>query len=164
MPGAQFVEALRHLARHDVELIVVGMLSAVLQGAPVTTFDVDIVHRRTPENVKKLIGALNAIDAIYRNDRRRIAPGESHLLGPGHQLLTTRFGDIDCLGAIDGDRTYEELVGQTVVLELGEGLSCRALAIEQLLGIKERAGRPKDIAVLPVLRATIAERDKDRET
>lgn len=136
------------------------MLSGVLHGAPVTTFDVDIVHRRTPENVQRLVAALKEIDAVYRADRRRIAPGESHLSGPGHQLLTTRLGDIDCLGTIDGEQTFEDLITEAVTLELGEGLRCRALSLEQLIGIKERAGRPKDLAALPVLRATLEERSR----
>ena len=39
-----------------VELVLVGGLAAVAQGAPLTTHDVDIVHRRTPENVDRLMG------------------------------------------------------------------------------------------------------------
>jgi hypothetical protein len=41
-----------------VELIVVGMTARVLEGAPTTTLDVDIVHRRTRENVARLLSAL----------------------------------------------------------------------------------------------------------
>jgi len=36
----------------EVELVLVGGLAAVTHGAPVTTFDVEIVHRRTPEGDK----------------------------------------------------------------------------------------------------------------
>jgi hypothetical protein len=32
----------------------VGGVSAVLHGAPVTTFDLDIVHARDPENIARL--------------------------------------------------------------------------------------------------------------
>lgn len=35
-------DILRTLARHDVELIVVGGMAAALQGAPVNTLDIDI--------------------------------------------------------------------------------------------------------------------------
>jgi len=31
---------------HDVDFIVVGALSSVLQGAPISFFDIDIVHAR----------------------------------------------------------------------------------------------------------------------
>jgi hypothetical protein len=45
------------LNEHAVEYFIVGALAAVLQGAPVVTFDVDIVHRRSPENVTRLLTA-----------------------------------------------------------------------------------------------------------
>jgi len=81
---ADFVAILRALSDHEVDYLVVGMLAAVLQGAPAVTFDVDIVHRRSPENVARLLAALRDLDAVYRGDPRRLRPVETHLLGPGH--------------------------------------------------------------------------------
>lgn len=46
---------LRVLADGEVRFIVVGGIAAVAQGAPVVTFDVDIVHERSPENVRRLL-------------------------------------------------------------------------------------------------------------
>jgi hypothetical protein len=43
------------LADHRVEFIVIGGVCAVLHGAPVTTFDLDVVHSRTPENLNRLL-------------------------------------------------------------------------------------------------------------
>jgi len=157
MSAARFLELLRHLARNDVEMIVVGRLAAVLQGAPVTTFDLDVLHRRTPENVKRLAEALREIGAVYRTDSRKLPTGESHLIGPDHQLLTTRLGMIDCLGTIDGESTFDDLLPDSTELDLGEGLRCRVVKLERLIGIKARAGRPKDLAALPVLNATLDE-------
>ncbi|MGB8328982.1 MAG: hypothetical protein WCE62_02570 [Polyangiales bacterium] len=37
-----------------MEFIIVGGAAAVLHGAPITTEDLDIVHRRSPENVARL--------------------------------------------------------------------------------------------------------------
>jgi hypothetical protein len=157
MPRARFAEILRLLAVHDVEFVVVGMTAGVLHGAPVTTVDLDVVHRRTRENVARLLGALADLDAVYRHDPRRLRPAESHLVSPGHQLLTTSQGDLDCLGAIDQDRGYEQLLGQTVEMSIGEGRTVRVLSLPALIEAKERAGRPKDLAALPVLRATLDE-------
>ncbi len=45
-----FLGTLSVLAAHKVDFIVVGGVSAVLQGAPIATFDLDIVHSRGPAN------------------------------------------------------------------------------------------------------------------
>jgi hypothetical protein len=37
-----------------------------LQGAPATTLDLDIVHRRTPENVERLLSVLQLLNAVVR--------------------------------------------------------------------------------------------------
>jgi hypothetical protein len=162
MKSARFAEILRLFAKNDVEVIVVGLLAGVLQGAPVTTGDVDVVHRRSPENVARLLRVLRQIDAVYRHDPRRLAPNESHLLGPGHQLLESKLGDVDCLGAIDAGKTYEDLIGATTLMELGHGLALPVIELDTLIEIKRRAGRPKDIAVLPILEATRDERNRLR--
>jgi hypothetical protein len=153
---ARLVEALRLLAFEGVEVILVGMLSAVVRGAPATTFDIDVVHRRTPENVDRLLGVLLSIDAVHRGDSRRLKPTRESLLGSGHQLLSTRLGDIDCLGQIHKGDRYEDLLAHSDLMPLGEGLSLRILRLEKLIEIKRAAGRAKDKAVLPLLEETLA--------
>jgi hypothetical protein len=157
MPHARFAEILRLLADHDVEFVVVGMTAGILHGAPVTTVDLDVVHRRSPENVARLLRVLGELGAVYRHDPRQLRPAESHLAGPGHQLLSTTCGDLDCLGTIDQDRGYEDLLAQTVEMRLAGGRTVRVLSLPALIEAKERTGRPKDLAALPVLRATLDE-------
>jgi hypothetical protein len=157
MKRARFADILELLAENEVDFIVVGMTAGILHGAPVTTVDLDVVHRRTPENVARLLRALAALDAVYRHDPRMLRPGESHLSGPGHQLLTTTHGDLDCLGTIDEDRGYEELLEQAEEMRLTSGRSIQVLSLPALIEAKERSGRPKDLAALPVLRATLDE-------
>lgn len=157
MRRARFAEILKRLATNEVEFIVVGMTAGILQGAPVTTIDLDVVHRRSPDNVARLLRVLASLDAVYRHDPRKLRPQESHLSGPGHQLLTTSHGDLDCLGTIGEGMGYDELLGQTVEMRLSGGMTVRVLGLPALIEAKERAGRPKDLAVLPVLRATLDE-------
>src|SRR5689334_6624730 len=113
------------------------MTSAVIQGAPTMTWDLDIVHRRTPENVQRLLSVLTDVDAVARGDARRRRPGASHLLGPGHILLETRFGDFDCLGEIDGTRPYDDLLTCSVLIDF-QGRPLRVLELKELLAIKRR--------------------------
>ena len=157
MPRARFAEILRLLAENEVEFVVVGMTAGVLQGAPVTTVDLDVVHRRSRENVARLLRVLSQLDAVYRHDPRRLRPQESHLVGPGHQLLATTHGDLDCRGEIGEGIGYEELLRRTVEMKLSSGETVRVLSLSALIEAKERAGRPKDLAALPVLRATLDE-------
>jgi hypothetical protein len=65
-PPMNFRLILQTLADHQVDFIVIGGVCAVLHGAPVTTFDVDLVHARTPENIERLLRALESLDTIYR--------------------------------------------------------------------------------------------------
>lgn len=155
----RLVELLGVLVRHEVEFVVVGGVAAVINGAPITTSDLDILHRRTPENVRRLVAAVTEIDATFRSDSRKIRPNESHLLGPGHALLQTTLGVLDSLGTIETNTTYEDVLVDTFVTEVA-GLSIRALTLERLIKVKEQAGRPKDLRMLPELRATLAERNR----
>jgi hypothetical protein len=157
MPRAQFAEILRLLAAGEVEFVVVGMTAGILHGAPVTTVDLDVVHRRTAANVERLLRVLKDLDATYRHDTRGLRPAESHLISPGHQLLSTRLGDLDCLGTIDQERDYDQLLDLTVEMRLSGGLTIRVLSLPALIEAKERSGRPKDVAALPVLKATLDE-------
>jgi hypothetical protein len=157
MKVARSADILRLLVAHDVEFIVVDMTAGVLQGVPVTTVDLDVVHRRSPENIARLLQVLTELEAVYRNDPRNLRPTESYLASPGHQLLRTSMGDMDCLGAIDDNKSYEDLLPHTVELSLSDGSTLRVLDLTFLIAAKERAGRPKDVAVLPYLRATLDE-------
>ena len=144
-----------------VEFIVVGGLSAILNGAPVTTFDLDVVHSRDPQNVARLLSALETVDAIYRiQPERRLRPAASHLESAGHQNLITRYGPLDLLGAIGNGLSYADLVPHSAEKDLGEGFRCRVLNLEMLIALKEELGGEKDRAVLPILRRTLEERKK----
>ena len=72
---------LKGLNEARVEFILVGGLAAVIQGAPVTTFDLDIVHRQTDKNIKKIeIGGGFATSALSHHPAYGTVPGGSHNL------------------------------------------------------------------------------------
>lgn len=150
-------------ALHDagVSFIVVGGLAAVLNGAPVTTFDVDIVHSRDTPNIARILPVLDAVDAIFRmQPERRLRPNASQLASTGHLNLITRYGPLDLLGTIGNNLAYEDLVPRSVELDVAEGLSIRVLDLETLIAVKEELGGEKDRAVLPTLRRTLEEKRK----
>jgi hypothetical protein len=148
---------LDHLLDNRVELILVGGLAAITYGAPITTSDLEIVHRRTPDNVNRLVNALLAIGARYRGTDAVLRPSAAVLLGPGHSLLSTRLGPIDVLGAIDGGRDYDGLLPETHELAL-EGRRVRVPELATIVAIKRASGHPRDMYMLPVLEATLRRR------
>jgi len=158
MPAEDFHRILQTLANRHVEFIVVGGVSAILNGAPVNTFDLDVVHSTSPENVDRLLLALRELDAYYRfQPELRLRPDSSHLSSRGHQLLMTRFGPADFLGGASRGRTYADLLPHSVEMELGPALTVRVLDLETLIALKEEIGGEKDLAVLPILRRTLRE-------
>jgi len=164
MPGSDFLAALRALREGGVEFIVVGGLAAVLNGAPINTFDLDIVHARDPENTERLGRVLDAIDAIYRmQPERRLKPNASHLSSPGHNNLITSCGPLDVLGTIGHKEGYENLLPHTVEMEIGPRMRVRVLTLEKIIALKEELAGAKDIAVLPVLRRTLEQKQRGAE-
>ena len=156
----KFKEALEVLAHQHVDFVVVGGVAAVLGGAPISTFDLDIVHDRSPTNVARLLSALSDLDARYRDLTGRVLRPEARALeGEGHHLLLTRCGPLDVLGNIGLGRSYQDLIADSVKRPLGEITIC-VLGLEALIRTKIEAGRDKDRAVLPILRRTLEESRK----
>jgi hypothetical protein len=84
---------LDRLLASDIGPVLVGGLAAVVQGAPVTTYDVDIVHRRTEANVDRLLSLLTSLEAHYRNrPGQDLPPSRNALLGPDHSSFMTTLG------------------------------------------------------------------------
>lgn len=157
-----FRRILTALLEARVDFIVVGGVSAVLQGVPTTTFDLDIVHARTAENRRRLATVLRALDACYREHLpgKRLTPTEADLESKGHLLLMTVAGPLDVLGTVVGGLDFDDLAPRTRALELG-GASVKVLDLAAVIELKERTGRDKDLAQLPLLRRTLKERESE---
>jgi predicted nucleotidyltransferase len=159
MPDSNFLTALRALHEGGVKFVIVGGLAAVLNGAPVDTFDLDIVPARDEANVARLLRVLDALEAIYRmQPERRLRPDASHLSSPGHHNLITNCGPLDVLGTIGGGLGYEDLLPHTVEMETGGGVRVRVLNLATIVALKEELAGEKDLAVLPILRRTLEQK------
>jgi predicted nucleotidyltransferase len=157
-PELDFHRALAALASRNVRFIVIGGVAAALQGAPIATFDLDVVHSREHDNVLRLVDALAALRAYYReHSGTRPAPQTDLLSGPGHHLLMTDAGPLDILGQVAGDCGYDDLVDRSIEVELEHGMRIRVLLLAELIRLKELLGREKDWATLAILRRTLEE-------
>jgi hypothetical protein len=150
------------LTSSGVEFIVIGGAAAVLHGAPTTTFDLDIVHQQTSENVDRLMSVLNRLDTIFRDPAgRHIVPTKRDLMGKGQLNLSTELGPLDSLCRLHDGRDFNELIVNTVILSDGE-ISIRVLDLDTLIEVKESTKRPKDKLVVSLLVA-LRERLSDDE-
>lgn len=154
---SQLERLVRLLVESDVDFVIVGGTAAVLRGAPIQTFDLDIVHRRSEANVRRLLEVLASIDAHARaRPTPKVAPTEAHLMGDGHVLLSTELGPLDVLCTLEQGVAYEEIIADSPELDIA-GMRVPVLSLERLIRSKRAAGRPKDLAVIPILEATLKE-------
>jgi hypothetical protein len=163
MTKPDFGGLLRILVEHGVDFLVVGGVGAVLQGASLSTFDLDIVHSMDPANITRLLAALGDLDACYRTQpEKRLCPDTTHLSSPGHQLLMTRFGPLDVLGSIGKGRRYQDLLPHAAGMTIEGGMRIQVLNLETQIAVKEETGQEKDLAALPLLRRALEESRRNR--
>jgi hypothetical protein len=159
------LSTLRRLAESNCQFIVVGGLAAVLNGAPIQTYDTDLVYARNPKNIERLLTVLAALNAMFRlQPERRLRPTASHLSGTSHLDLLTDSGPLDLLSTIGRDLAYEDLLPHSMAMNVGAGIEIPVLNLETIIALKEELGGDKDLAVLPVLRQTLKESRKKRES
>ena len=143
----QFVaELVRALSDVGLEAIIVGSMAAIMQGAPVTTRDVDLVVRDTPKNREKL-DALGAALGTGRPVQRTNLTTVVTFVG-GRVPIDVLFDEIA------GNLHFAALRSRSVEVPLGEHKAVVA-SLEDVIRSKEAAGRPKDLAQLPMLRDTL---------
>src|SRR5690606_30087075 len=151
-------ELLRLLIAADVEFIVIGGVAGIAHGSATFTQDVDVVYRRSPENIRRLVLALANKNPYPRDvpeglpfiwDERTFEQGLNF-------TLTTSIGSLDLLGVIPGGGDYEQLLPDTIALKV-YGVECTCIKLDKLISVKEAAGRPKDIQSIAELRALLEE-------
>lgn len=157
MSTQSFQRILELLDEHGVEFIVVGGVAAVLHGAPVTTFDIDTLVKIDADNADRLLAALTALDARYREHAHPVRPTKEDVLAGGHLLLITNAGPLDVLGFIGQNKRYDDVADKTLSVRIGR-LPIRVLDLETLIEEKRTLGRDKDLAVVRLLEAVLRRR------
>jgi len=142
--------AARMLAKHRLDAVLIGNAAAALQGAPVTTVDLDFLMRPTPGNVRKV----RAIAADLKAPLDQPFYPASHLYRIAKQADDLQF---DFMVRISGVRSFEGLRARASVVEFG-GHPLRVASLEDVIKSKAAADRLEDRAVLPILRRTVKER------
>jgi hypothetical protein len=135
-----------------LDAVVIGNSASMLNGAPVTTQDIDLLIRDTKLNRRKL--------ARFAEEIGGASPR------PVSELSNVEFieGDLAVpveihFDRISGGLTFSSVRSRAQLVTVGdEELAVAALA--DVIRSKEAANRPKDRAVLPILRDTMAVKQK----
>lgn len=139
------------LEERGVRFLVIGLSAAVLEGAPVATQDIDVWLEKIDERV-----AQAAADA-------------KGFWISGFGVQPPAFGGtdlerIDVVLTAHGLRDFATEYEGSVVREV-DGIPLRILPLERVIASKRATQRPKDLAALPSLEATLAariDRNEDR--
>jgi len=143
-------------ALHDagVDFVVIGGVALTLHGSALITADTDVMYDRTAENVQRLATVLSELDVRLREapDDLPFEPDVRTLRAGQNFTFTTKYGDLDLLGQVDGVPSYQRLRKGARRLKLGKGTVLVA-EIEDLIAMKAAASRPKDLRALDDLEA-----------
>ena len=154
MNPIDFLGLLSVLHNHEVKFVLIGGLAARLHGSPTVTVDVDICHARDDENLQHLASALESIDVKLRGVEEKVPflLNEKSLASGMNFTFTTSLGALDVIGEPAGTQGYEGLAANAVHMDIG-GTDLQVASIDDLMRMKEAAGRPKDRIELEILGA-----------
>ncbi|MGB8168913.1 MAG: hypothetical protein WCF18_15555 [Chthoniobacteraceae bacterium] len=128
------------LAEAKIRFQVAGMSAAVLQGAPVATFDADL-WVDLPE--RQYVRLLTIGQKLGANILARTV------------LVLSDDTRVDFLFRVDGIASFATEWRRAVPM-IWAGQRVKVLRLDRVIQSKEFVGRPKDIAQLPVLKDILA--------
>lgn len=150
-----FERIIETLNRRKVKYVVIGGVAALLQGVPLPrTADLDITPSGDVENKKRLVRALQDLDAKLR------APGlpegveipldERTFTGMVTMTFLTRFGPFDISFIPDGTTGYDDLRENSLMLE-SLNVQIPVASVKDIIRSKRASGREKDAGHLVIL-------------
>jgi predicted nucleotidyltransferase len=156
-------ELFRALAEHGVEYLVIGGVAAQVHGRRRTTKDLDVTPAPDPENFKRLAAALVALDAhpVELGPSAPPPTAEQLRVAPVVPPLTTRHGELHILNEVPGAHAYAGMRSRALTTDL-DGITLHIVGVDDLIRMKQTAGRPSDIEDIEALTA-VARREARSE-
>jgi hypothetical protein len=145
---------LAHLVAYGVDFVVVGGIAATIYGSARNTSDLDICPATDASNLETLGRALIDIEARLRDVDEDVpfVPDGRTLARMEILTLDTSMGRLDVLVRRAGSPPYSQLRRRAQRVDIGT-TSVLVASIEDLIAMKEAAGRPKDLVVVEELEA-----------
>jgi hypothetical protein len=142
------------LSSAGVEFVVVGGIAIRSHGGNYITEDLDICYSRTRDNLRRLADVLSPLSPRPRGFQKELPFifDWTTLQHGTNFTFVTLMGDVDLLGEVKGVGIYDDLVAESIEIDL-DGYLTKVLSIPALIRAKEAAAREKDQAGLKVLYA-----------
>ena len=152
---------LERLTAAGVDFVVIGGIAVILAGYGRATRDLDIAFASDFTNLEALGEVLVSLDAKLRgveDDVPFVADGRTLA---GIQLLTleTNLGWLDIHRQVAGVRDYDALRARAERVRLGS-TSVLVASVDDLIAMKQAAGRPQDLVDVEALNAIRRLRDR----
>jgi predicted nucleotidyltransferase len=164
---SDFLQILNQLHDHHVEFVIVGGVAAALHGGSRVTFDLDVVPRMSPTSwaaAVDLLWSLGArpripepLDRIRDLTYVRVWQREKGMLALNFRTPDGRV-EVDLL--VSESERFDELRAGAVRVTLGQRTFFVA-AIDDLIAMKQKAGRPQDLLDIAQLK-DIQQRQRSR--
>jgi predicted nucleotidyltransferase len=157
VPELDIEAILRELVEGQVEFLLIGGVAVGYHGHVRATKDVDVVPAPDRDNLERLVEVLRRLDAKVEGagDFNKgelpdpLEPGAMEL--GGNWLLLTRLGRLDVMQWIGDWPLWEELSPAAIADSIGD-LPIKIVSYDDLVRLKELAGRPEDLVDLQRLR------------
>jgi len=147
---------IERLADAGVEFVIVGGFAVIAHGYVRATRDLDIVPAPTSENYERLAALLRELNAEQIGVDAHLLPNQptdpAGLGAGGSFQLITSLGRLDILQASDDVPPYARLATSAASTRF-RGREIRVCSLAELVRMKQRAGRPQDVADLAALEA-----------
>jgi hypothetical protein len=147
---------LRALVARGVDFVVVGGIAAVLHGSARNTFDLDVCFATDDVNLRALGDVLVELGAQLRGvpDDVPFTPDVRTLQRIELLTLSTFAGDFDVLARPSGAPGYAALRRRAERFDVG-GFAVLVASVEDLIAMKQAAGRAKDVQDVAELEAIL---------
>ena len=153
-PPLRADEILRRLVERGVDFVVIGGIAAVIQGSARNTFDLDICLATEDANLAALGDVLTALGARLKGVDEDVpfVPDARTLRQVELLTLVTSLGELDVLGRPPGAPPYRDLRRHADRYDLG-GFNVSVASVDDLIAMKQAAGRAKDLLDIEELEA-----------
>lgn len=142
---ADFLDFITLCNNHEVRYLVIGGYAVSIHGYPRSTKDMDVCIEMTEENAKKMVRVIKDFGFGSSNLTESDFLSKNFITQLGYDPLR-----IDILNDLDGV-SFKEAWQNRKIVNIS-GVEINFIGYNELLKVKEKAGRPQDMADISILK------------